>query len=158
MKRGADKQLSKDDDQDDVVEVCAHSYRVRCATMCLNHVILSTGSLNWFPNGQGLRFGKTRVRLFVTFPLPLWALLTDIVGYVVFQSEEAPPSHQCFHQPAVPPYVLTLPYLPLHLHQHPITSNQLPHKGSAVFQDSDQPAAQHPLSLSRRHLRLLAQL
>lgn len=54
--------------------------------------------------------------------------------------------------------VLTLSNSPLHLHQPPISSNQLRHKSSAVFQDSDQSAAQHPPSPSRRHLRLLAQL
>jgi hypothetical protein len=70
MKRGADKQLSKDDDQDDVVEVCADSSRVRCVATCLNHVSLSTGNLNWHTNGQGRRVGKTRVRLAAAFPLP----------------------------------------------------------------------------------------
>jgi len=91
-------------------------------------------------------------------PFTLRTSLTDIVGYVVFQSEEAPPLHQYFHQPVVPPYVLTLPHSPLHLHQYPITSNQLLHKGSVVSQDSDQPAAQHSLSPSGHHLHLLAQL
>ena len=160
MKRGADKQLSKDDDQDDVVEVCADSPRVRCAVMYLNprnNVDRKSQLVSKWPRTQTWQDASA------SFRCPSFTLrtsLTDIVGYVVFQNEEAPPSRQCFHQPAVPPYVLTLPHSPLHLHQHPITStsNQLLHKGSAVSQDSDQPAAQHPLSPSGHHLRLLAQL
>lgn len=108
MKRGADKQLSKDDDQDDVVEVCADSSRVRCVPMCLNQprIIVNRKSqlVSKWPRTQSWQNASASCRC---LPSTLWTSLTDIVGYVVFLSEEAPPSRQCFHQPAVLPYVLS---------------------------------------------------
>jgi len=132
-----------------------HTHIEFVAQQCPNIVNRKSQPVSKWPRTQIWQNASASLRC---FPFTLWTSLTGIVGYVVFQSEEAPPSHQCLHQPpAVPPYVLTLPYSPLHSHQHPITSNQLLHKGSVGFQDSDQPAAQHPLSPSRHHLPLLAQ-
>ena len=154
MKRGADKQLSKDDDQDDVAEVCAHSYRVRCATMsqyCQQEI--STG----FQMAKDSDLAKRQCvsSLLSLYPLDLTNWHRRIRGLPKRRSPAVAP---------VPPPATsgttvcpTLPYSPLHSHQHPITSNQLLHKGSVGFQDSDQPAAQHPLSPSRHHLPLLAQ-
>jgi hypothetical protein len=157
MKRGAEKQLSKDDDQDDVVEVRADSSRLHRAGVPQPHndVHRKPQLVSKWPRIQSWQNASASFRC---LPFTLSTSPTDVVGYVVFQSEEAPPSRRCFHQPAVPPYVLTLPHSPPHLHQHSITSNQLLHKGSAVSQDLDQPPAPHPLSPSRHHLHLLAQL
>jgi hypothetical protein len=92
MKRGAEKQLSKDDnhdDEDEVRRLIQNPYPV-----CLKHII-SIGSPNRFPSSQGLRAGKARVRPVIAGPRVSLhsSSLTVLVGYGVFPSEEALPLH-----------------------------------------------------------------